>query len=135
MPALANGIRSLPLSASPSLANKYVPCSVASEHLAAAASGAALPSAANTFPAPARAKGSNVANAAMRTLIVYPPVPVETTRADCRSVRGRVAGEAEPAPGILRGDGRERRAEGGLQGLLGAGADRTQARLQLGPGL
>src|SRR3954449_8208206 len=55
-------------------------------------------------------------------------------RATCRSARGRVAGEAEPAAGILRGDGRERRAEGGLQGLLGAGADRPQPGLELGPG-
>ena len=56
-------------------------------------------------------------------------------RADCGSVRGRVAGEAEPAAGILGGDGGERRAEGGLQGLLRAGADRPQPGLELGPGL
>src|SRR3954471_13386625 len=54
-------------------------------------------------------------------------------RADCGSFGGRVAGEAEPAAGILGGDGGERRAEGGLQGLLRAGADRTEARLELGP--
>src|SRR5689334_24794208 len=59
----------------------------------------------------------------------------EGGRADCGSVRGRVAGEAEPAPGIPGGDGGERRAEGGLQGLPRAGAARPQARLELGPGL
>src|SRR5437763_3652855 len=56
------------------------------------------------------------------------------SRADCGSFGGRVAGEAEPAPGILGGDGGERRAEGGLQGLPRARADRAQARLELGPG-
>src|SRR3954466_9261867 len=55
-------------------------------------------------------------------------------RADCGSVRGGVAGEAEPAPGILGGDGGERGAERLLEGLLRAGADRAQARLELGPG-
>src|SRR3954454_3093028 len=55
-------------------------------------------------------------------------------RADCGSLAGRVAGEPEPAPGILGGDGGERRAEGLLQGLLRARADRAQARLELGPG-
>ena len=58
-----------------------------------------------------------------------------STRAACGSISGRVAGEAEPAAGILRGDGRERRAERGLQGLLRAGADRPQPGLELGPGL
>src|SRR3954454_25403827 len=37
--------------------------------------------------------------------------------ADCGSSGGRSAGEPEPAPGILGGDGGERRAEGLLQGL------------------
>src|SRR3954466_5881144 len=55
-------------------------------------------------------------------------------RADCGSVRGGVAGEAEPAPGVLGGDGGERGAERLLEGLLRAGADRAQARLELGPG-
>ena len=55
-------------------------------------------------------------------------------RADCGSVRGRVAGEAEPAPRVPGGDRGQRRAEGGLQGLLRAGADRPQPGLEFGPG-
>src|SRR4051812_28951459 len=47
-----------------------------------------------------------------------------SARADCGSVRGGVAGEAEPSPGILGGDGGERGAERLLEGLLRAGADR-----------
>src|SRR5204863_9348425 len=57
-----------------------------------------------------------------------------STRADCGSFGGQVAGEAEPAPRVLGGDGGERRAEGGPQRLLRAGADRAQLRLQLRPG-
>src|SRR3954447_25699077 len=57
-----------------------------------------------------------------------------SARADCGSVRGGVAAQPEPAPCILGGDGGERRAEGGLEGLLRARADRPEARLELGPG-
>src|SRR5436305_77279 len=60
--------------------------------------------------------------------------PACEIRADCGSVRGGVAGEAEPAPRVLGGNGGERRAEGGPQRLLRAGADRAQLRLQLRPG-
>src|SRR4051812_21749121 len=57
-----------------------------------------------------------------------------STRADYGPVGSWVAGEAEPAPGVPGGDGRERRAEGLLRGLLRAGADRAQPGLELGPG-
>src|SRR3954447_14272151 len=81
MPASAIWIRSLPLSATPSLANKYVPCSVALEHLAAAASGAALSSAANAFPAPARANADNRVNVPMRFFMSPPAILSGAVRA------------------------------------------------------
>ena len=65
--------------------------------------------------------------------------PRVTDRRDGRWSRlrvspGGVAAQPEPAAGVPGGDRGERRVEGGLQGLLRAGADRPQPGLELGPG-